>query len=91
MITDNLVMWETRPGIVDWVYFKTQTLREILMTLNQLREESYVSSDVERLFPKAECAKSKHECLTIQLNLKLFLWTLVCEWMESLLSIYGLW
>ena len=45
--------------IVNRVYSKTQTLREILKTLNQPRCESYVSLEVEHLFPQAGCARSK--------------------------------
>ena len=39
---DNIVMWETRHSIADWVCFKTQTLLEILRTQNQPQEVSCV-------------------------------------------------
>ena len=41
----------TRLSIVDWVYFKTQTLRATLKILNQSREESYVYSEAEHFVP----------------------------------------
>ena len=91
MITDNIVMWATLLGIVDWVYSKTQTLREILKTQKQPRRESFVFAAVEHLLPLVGCARSKRQCLTVPQNRKLFLWMLVCEWMEFLLSIYGMW
>ena len=47
--------------------------------------------EVEHLFPLVGCAKSKHQCLTILQNRKLFHWMLVCEWTVSLLLIYGMW
>ena len=34
MIIDNVVMWETRLSVVDWVCSKTQILLETLKTLN---------------------------------------------------------
>ena len=37
MITDNMVTWETRFSIVDWVYSKTLILLETLKTRNQPR------------------------------------------------------
>ena len=40
--SDNIVMWETRPSIVDWVYFKIQTLLATLRTRNQPQEVSCV-------------------------------------------------
>ena len=39
MTTDNIVMWERRLSIVDWVNSKTQILLAILRTRNQLRAE----------------------------------------------------
>ena len=51
MIIDNVVMWVIRLSIVDWVCSKTQILLETLKTQNQLREEFYVFSEVEHLFP----------------------------------------
>ena len=51
MITDNIVMWVIRLSSVDWVDSKTLILLDTLRTVNQLREESYVSSKVEHLFP----------------------------------------
>ena len=37
MITNNIVMWETRLSIVDWVYSWTQTVFATLKTQNQPR------------------------------------------------------
>ena len=37
MTTDIFVMWATRLSIVDWVYFRTQTLLATLRIQNQLR------------------------------------------------------
>ena len=37
-ISDNIVLWETRHSIADWVCSKTQTLLDILRTPNRLRE-----------------------------------------------------
>ena len=54
MITGNLVVWETRLSIVDWVCSKTQTLLEILKTPKQLRcdlmylRKSNLCSDVQK-------------------------------------------
>ena len=78
-------------SIVDWDFSETQTLLGALKTLNQLRVESYVFSDVEHLFRKVGCARSKHQCLTILQNWKLFLWMLVFAWTVSPLSISGTW
>ena len=84
-------MWETRLSIVDWVYSKTQILLETLKTPNQLGRESYVSSEVEHLFPQVGCARSKRQCLTVPQNRMLFLWMRVCERTASLLLISGTW
>ena len=91
MITDIFVMWETRLSIVYWVYSKTQILLETFKTPSQPRVESDVSSEVEHLSPHFVCARSKHQCLTVQLNLRLFLWTLVFTWTVSPLSISDIW
>ena len=50
MTADNIVMWETRLSIVDWVCSKAQILLVTLRTQNQPREESNVSLEVEHLF-----------------------------------------
>ena len=50
MITDKIAMWKTRFRIVDVLYSKIPILPETLRTLYQLREESYLSSEVEHLF-----------------------------------------
>ena len=49
-ISDNIVMWESRHSIADWVCFKTQTLLVILRTRNQPQEESCILLEVEHLF-----------------------------------------
>ena len=52
MTTDNSVMWETRLSTVDWVYSKTQILLETLKIKKiNIRGESCVSLEVERVFP----------------------------------------
>ena len=51
LICDNIFMWETRLSIVDWVCSKTRALLETLKTQNQPWGKSYVSSEVEHLFP----------------------------------------
>ena len=65
VITDNMVMWETRLSTVDRVYSKTQILLATLKTPNQPWSESYVSSEVKRQYP------------TVLQNQKLFRWMLV--------------
>ena len=91
MTTDHVVMWVTRLNIVDGVYFKTQTLLETLKIQNQQNEESCVFSEVEHLFPKVGCARSKRQCLTVPQNRKLFLWMLVSEWTDLLPLICEMW
>ena len=91
MITDIIVMWETRLSIVYWVYSKTQILLVTLKMPSQPRVEADVSSQVEHVSPHFVCARSKHQCLTVQLNLKFFLWTLVFTWTVSPLSISDIW
>ena len=49
-ISDNIVMWETRHSIVDWVCCKTQNLLATLRTRNQPHEETCVSLEAEHLF-----------------------------------------
>ena len=39
-ISDNIVVWETRYSVADWVCFKTQTLLAMLRTQNQPQEVS---------------------------------------------------
>ena len=91
MITDNIFVCETRLSIVDWVYSKTQVLLETLKIQNQHQCESYVSLEVEHLFPKVACARSRRQCLTVPQNRRLILWMLVCEWTDSLLLTYRMW
>ena len=50
MISDRVVLWETRHSIADWVCFNTQTLLGTLRTRNQPQVESCVFSEVEQLF-----------------------------------------
>ena len=47
MITDNIVMWETRLSVVDGVSANIQISLETLKIVNQLRGEINVSSEVE--------------------------------------------
>ena len=90
MITDKSVTWVTRLSIVDWVDSKTQILLETLKTLNQLRGETCVSSEVEHYSFKLD-VRNKLQFLTVQLNLKLFLSMLVCAWMVFTLLLFGVW
>ena len=46
--------------------------------------KSYVSSEVEHLFPQVGCARSKHQCLTVLRNQRLFHGMPVCEGTVSL-------
>ena len=89
MIIDNIVMWDTRLSFVDCL-FQDSDFAGDLEDSQSISGESYASSEVEHLFPQVGCAKSKHRCLTVQLNLKLFLWMLVCEWMVCLPWNYGI-
>ena len=43
------------------------------------------------LFPLVGCARRKHLSPTVLQNPKSFRWILDCEWMDYLLSIYGMW
>ena len=83
MTTDKIVMWVTQLSIVDWVYFKTQTLLMTLRTLNQPQGE-HVS-------PSAGCATNKLLSRTILQSLKSSRWMLDYEWMDYLLSTSGMW
>ena len=47
--------------------------------------------EVAHLFLLVGCARSKHQYLTVPQNRKLFHWTLDCDWMVYLLSIFGMW
>ena len=58
-LTVNIVMWETRHSIADWVCFKTQTLQEILRTQSQPHEVSCVFLEAEHLFQSVGCARNK--------------------------------
>ena len=87
-------MWETRLGIVDWVYSKTQILLETLMkTLNQLGGESYVIfRRVEHLFPQVGRAKKQTSVSHSSTELEIIpLDPLVCEWTDSLILTNGMW
>ena len=55
------------------------------------REEIYVSVEVEHLFPQYGCVRNGLQSHTVPLNLKLFLWMLVCAWMVFALLIFGIW
>ena len=70
-------MWVIRHSNVDWDCSKTQILLETLKILNLLREESWVSWEVENSFLLVGCARNKLQSLIVQPSLKLFLWTLV--------------
>ena len=84
-------MWVIQLYTADWVWSKTQILLVSLKTRKQLQNESCAFSEVEHLFPKVGCARSKHQCLTVQRNQRLFSWMLVCEWTVSMLLLGGMW
>ena len=56
---------------------------------NQVHRIHDEFSEVEYLIPQGGCERSKRQCL-VQQNRKLFLWMLIYEWIECLLSIYGM-
>ena len=56
-ISNNLVMWETRHSIVNWVCFKIQILLVILRTQLQPQDESCVLLELKHLFPSVGCKK----------------------------------
>ena len=91
MNSDNIAMRVTPLSIVDLVCSKTKILLATLRTRNQHRKESHLSSEAEHLSPSVGCARNKRQCLTMLQSLKSFLWMLGCEWMDYLLSIYGMW
>ena len=75
----------TRLSIVDWVYFKTQTLLATLRTRNRPRERGGgvlcifgSRTEVEQLSRSVGCARSKHQYPTVLQSLKSFLWMLDC-------------
>ena len=88
--TDNIVTWEIQLSIVEWVLSKTQILLETMRTQNQLREESYVFSDVKQLSSLVGCARNIRQYLTVLQHQKSFRFMLVCEWMDYLLLTYGM-
>ena len=75
----NIIMWETRHSIVDWVCSKTQTLLEILRTQNQPLEVSCVFLEVEHLFQSVGYARSKLLSRTDPQSLKLFHGWVTCS------------
>ena len=97
MATDSIVMWVTRLRFVDWVCFKTQTLRATLRTLNQPRVESYENSEAEHLSPSVMCKKqtsvshssTESEIISLDAGLRmdglpaLYLWDMVIEVLRS--------
>ena len=88
--TDNVVMWETRLSIIDWICSKTLCLcwRPWGLKIN-LGSESYVLSEVEHSSPLVGCARNKRQYPTVLQNLKLFRWMLVQGWTGYMLSICG--
>ena len=58
MITDNVVVWETRLSTVDWVYSKTQISLETLKILNELRRELYDQTSVSHSSTESEVISS---------------------------------
>ena len=67
---------------------KTQILLATSRTQHQLREEAYVSLEVERSSPLPGCARNKRQYPTVLQNPKVFRWMLGCEWMGYVLLTY---
>ena len=94
-ISDNIVMWETRHSIVDWVCFKIQTLLVILRTQNQHQADSCAFSEVT---PSWMCKKqtavshssTESEIISLDAGLRmdgLFdLWNIVIEVLRSTIN-----
>ena len=79
-------MWATWLNIVDWGYFKIQTLQEILKTrIRRLAEFCAF------LYRSVGCARSKRQCRTALLIQKSHRWMLVCVWTVFLRLTYGMW
>ena len=68
-------------SIVDWVYSKTQSFAGDLEDSKSTSGEFSVSPEVEHSFPDVGCVRNKLQSLPVQLNLKFFLWMLVCAGM----------
>ena len=65
-ISDNIVMWEAKLSIADWVYPKTQTLWATLKTRNQPPGDGLcVSLGPEHLSPSVGCARSNLPSRTV--------------------------
>ena len=73
MNLSNIVIRETHHNNADWDCFKTLILPEILKTQNRPQVGFCVSLAVIRLFTRVGCVRNKHQFLTAQQNLKLFL------------------
>ena len=71
--------------------FQDSDFAGTLRTQNQPQEESYVSLELEHLSPSVGCARSERQYPTVLQNRKSCRWMLNCEWMDYLLSIYGMW
>ena len=84
-------MWAVRPNIVDWGYFKIQTLQEILKTQNQHQAEFCAFLEVEHVYRSVGCARSKRQCRTAPLNQRSCRWMLVCVLTVHLRLTYGIW
>ena len=90
-ITANIVMWAMRLKIVDWGYFKIQTLQEILKTQNPHQAEFCAFLKVEHLYRSVGCERNKLLFLTAQQNLKSSLWTLDWGWTVYQRLTCGIW
>ena len=82
-------MWAMRLNIVDWSYFKSQTLQEILKTQNQHQAEFCAFLEVEHLYRSVGCARSERQCLTAPQDQRSFRWMLVCVWTVCLRLTYA--
>ena len=68
-IADNIVMWETRVSIVDWVIPRLRLCWRHLRLENQLQEVYCVFLEVEHSSPLVGCVRSKRQCSTFLQNL----------------------
>ena len=88
VITDNVVTWETRLNMVDWVCSKTHFFwRPWGLKINLGWNLTF--SEVEHSSPLVGSARNKRQHLTVPQTRKLIRWMLVYEWTGFLL--FDLW
>ena len=86
-ISGNIVMWETRRSIADWVSSKTQILLAILRTQSQLQVVSCVFLEVEHLSQSVGCVRNRLQFHTVPQSLRSFLTMLTGLRMDGLLAL----